>query len=372
MPYQFRNLVFDGGGVKGGAYIGAMEVIEEKGILENILRVGGTSTGAISATLVVLGFTSNEQRVILRKLDFNRFLDRNLGISRNLNRLVSQFGWHKGDFFRDWIGLYIKEKLGKAEATFEDLEKAKKPKLYVYGTNLNTHFGELCSIEHSPTMPIIDALRIAMSIPLLFQPVRNSYNDVLVDGGLLYNYPIKLFDREKYITPENQSEMALKRPYYEAKNSPYLRNHPESSPLVYNKETLGLRLDSKLENATFLEGGNQSRKKIDNLGDYVIALISIIMESQSNTHLHSDDWSRTIYIDTLGVSTFDLDLSETKKMQLEESGRKGAENYFDWFDNWAAKRMMKPIQAREAAKKAVRPIQAEEKVPFNLPKSWYK
>ena len=45
---QFRNLVFEGGGVKGIAYAGAVAVLEDKGILPGIRRVAGTSAGAIS------------------------------------------------------------------------------------------------------------------------------------------------------------------------------------------------------------------------------------------------------------------------------------------------------------------------------------
>ena len=43
MEYQFRNLVFAGGGVNGIACAGAMEVLEEKGILPEITRAGDTS-----------------------------------------------------------------------------------------------------------------------------------------------------------------------------------------------------------------------------------------------------------------------------------------------------------------------------------------
>ena len=66
MPYHFRNLVFEGGGVKGIAYIGAMQVLEEKGILTSVQRVGGTSAGAINATLLALGYSNaaNNQRGI--------------------------------------------------------------------------------------------------------------------------------------------------------------------------------------------------------------------------------------------------------------------------------------------------------------------
>ena len=51
MEYPFRNLVFKGGGVKGVAYIGALKVLEEKGSLGQIERIGGTSAGAINAVL---------------------------------------------------------------------------------------------------------------------------------------------------------------------------------------------------------------------------------------------------------------------------------------------------------------------------------
>ena len=55
MKRQFRNLVFEGGGVKGIAYVGAWEVLQKKGILKDIKRVGGTSAGAINALLLALG-----------------------------------------------------------------------------------------------------------------------------------------------------------------------------------------------------------------------------------------------------------------------------------------------------------------------------
>ncbi len=45
---QIRNLVFEGGGVKGIAYAGVVAVLEEKEILPDIRRVAGTSAGAIS------------------------------------------------------------------------------------------------------------------------------------------------------------------------------------------------------------------------------------------------------------------------------------------------------------------------------------
>ncbi len=333
MSYHFKNLVFEGGGVKGIAYIGAMQVLEEKGILVNIERVGGTSAGAINAVLFALGFSINEQRTILRELDFNDFKDDNIGVLRDTNRLLNQFGWYKGEFFRKWIGGFVEERLNNENATFRDLREQGFLDLYVYGTNLSTGFGEVFSFEHTPHMRLVDAVRISMSIPLFFSAVRNARDDVYVDGGVINNFPVKLFDREKYIYPSDLQQMGLVPSYYKEENSRFLSKHPGASPYVYNKETLGFRLDSKQEIAVFRDGAEAAHKKIDDFFDYVGALVNSILEIQGNTHLHSDDWQRTIYIDTLGVSTTDFDLSDEKKQALETSGADSTKKYFDsWYD----------------------------------------
>ena len=334
MAYHFRNLVFEGGGVKGIAYVGAMQVLEDKGILPKIERVGGTSAGAINATLFALGFTNSETRSIMKKLDFNDFMDDSFGFFRDSERLLNKFGWYKGDFFYKWISGHIKKKLGNPDATFRDLKEKGRPDLYVYGTNLSTRFGEVFSFEHTPGARIADAVRISMSIPLFFAAVRNARDDVYVDGGVLNNYPVKLFDRKKYVS---KAKMALKRNYYENENKVFLKKHPASSPYAFNKETLGLRLDSKQEIGVFRYGAEKQHYEIDSFIDYAKALMATIMDSQGNTHLHGDDWQRTVYIDTLGVGTTDFDLSNKKKKELEDSGAKGAREYLKWFNSSKSK-----------------------------------
>lgn len=342
MAYHFRNLVFEGGGVKGIAYVGAMKILDEEGILSAIERVGGTSAGAINATLFALGFTNQEQKAILKKLDFKNFMDDCFGVIRDTKRFLEKFGWYKGDFFHEWISKHVKNKLGDANATFENLNEAKKPDLYVYGTNLSTTFGEVFSIEHTPKTRIADAVRISMSIPLFFAAVRNARDDVYVDGGVLNNFPVKLFDREKYINPEKLDTLGLKRPYYKKENKKFLKKHPASSPYTYNRQTLGFRLDSKQEIGVFRYGAEPAHHKIDDMFDYIKFLITTFMESQDNIHLHSDDWQRTIYIDTLGVGTTDFDLSDGMKKKLEESGAKGAKHYLKWFNSSKSTPINKP------------------------------
>ena len=101
--YIFRNLVFEGGSVKGIAYVGALEELEKRGIMPNILRGGGTSAGAINAVLLALNYSADEMRQVLWELDFTNFLDDSWGVVKDVKRVVDEFGWYKGDFFRDWM-----------------------------------------------------------------------------------------------------------------------------------------------------------------------------------------------------------------------------------------------------------------------------
>lgn len=43
--YPYKNLVFKGGGIRGIAYVGVIEVLDENDILQQIERVAGTSAG---------------------------------------------------------------------------------------------------------------------------------------------------------------------------------------------------------------------------------------------------------------------------------------------------------------------------------------
>ena len=98
--------------MKGVAYIGALEVLEEKGILGQIERIGGTSAGAINAVLLALGYTREEMLPILLDLKFKNFLDDTWGIIPNIERLIKDYGWYKGDYFQKWIGKRIEAMQG--------------------------------------------------------------------------------------------------------------------------------------------------------------------------------------------------------------------------------------------------------------------
>ena len=144
---------------------------------------------------------------------------------------------------------------------------------------------------------------------------------------------MKLFDRHRYLSARDLSTHSQEPPYYQRHNKQLKKKGLKISPYVYNKETLGFRLDSEREIAMFRDQAEPVVEEIDDFFDYTKNLLKTILDAQTNQHLHSDDWQRSIYIDTLGVKATDFKIKDTKKEALVKSGRKGAQNYFRWYDN---------------------------------------
>jgi NTE family protein len=153
---------------------------------------------------------------------------------------------------------------------------------------------------------------------------------------VLDNYPVKLFDRQRYLDSNNLGTHGVETDYYAKHNQELKQKKPNISPYVFNKETLGFRLDSAREIAVFRDQAEPTHEVIDDFGSYTSNLIKTFLDAQSNQHLHGDDWQRTIYVDTLGVKTTEFKITDAKKEALVKSGRKGTETYFKWFDDPAS------------------------------------
>lgn len=307
---QITNLVFEGGGVKGIAYGGALTRLEELGHLGDIKRVAGTSAGAITATLMAVGYDSQEISDIISQTNFNDFADDDPGFFKDIYRLITNYGWHKGDKFKDWISDLIEQKLGKSDLRFSELNSlanvdGKLKDLYVVGSNLSTQKPEVFSHETTPGMKIKEAVRISMSIPFYFQAVINPMKEVLVDGAVIRNYPINLFDHPRYLSNDEAIQ---------------------SQDYIFNHETLGFRLDDKddLEKAV-------SSQEITDIRSFALAIVSFMQTAASRTHIKLEDWNRTVCIDTTGVGVTEFDLPKNKIDQLLKSGSSGVDIFMKWY-----------------------------------------
>ena len=119
------DLVFEGGGVKGIALVGAYSVLEEQGYRPQTMA--GASAGAIVAALVAAGYSAAELREILGGLDFLSFKDRGWedrlpALSRTISTLKDK-GIYEGEAFIQWMSGLLEKKGVK---TFGDLLKRPK------------------------------------------------------------------------------------------------------------------------------------------------------------------------------------------------------------------------------------------------------
>ncbi|HBS87960.1 MAG: hypothetical protein A2W91_10415 [Bacteroidetes bacterium GWF2_38_335] len=312
----WKNLIFEGAGVRGIAYCGVLSVLEEKGVMGKIENVGGTSAGAITALMVSLGYTSNEIEKIISETKFQKFNDGAYIFIGGIYRTTHKYGWYKPDAFLSWLDKIILDKCGNSEITFAELSQMGFKNLYVTATCLNKQKLVVFSHQNYPEMKVKDAVRISMSIPLYFEAVfvdekgktyekqsKDCSLDVMVDGGILGNFPIFIFDS---IYSENGRLIRI----------------PDYS-------TIGIRIDTKNQIASDAETKELVPLEIKSVSDYVNAFYIIAIENLNRSTLEQFDWERTISVSSEGIASKIRKLSEHEKKLLIESGQKFATDFLE-------------------------------------------
>lgn len=350
---QFRNLAFEGGGVKGIAYAGAIRELENHhntfdqtnvNILDGIRRVTGTSAGAITATLLALGATSREVEQIVSGTRFRAFMDDSWGLIRDTNRLITEYGWYKGDEFSGWIRKQVAALVGDAEITFAQLQARihqhgtrsarRLRELSITGSDLTLQMAQVYSAQSTPDLPIWLAARMSMSIPLFFACVRRD-GDVIVDGGVSWNYPIDMFDDRASLSDHTNASVFIDPKRYRDPATGEDKSYPTvyDDSHVFNKETLGFRVDTADEIKVEMNNWSSPPVVINDIKDYAVALLTFLLNSANKAHLHANDWSRTVFIDSGDVSATDFDLSDAQAADLVARGERFTRAYFHWFDD---------------------------------------
>ncbi len=321
-PIIYRNLVLEGGGIRGIAYGGALAELQQAGILPQIKRVAGTSAGAIQAALLAVGYSPEEITAITFKTPIQKFSDGRFIFLGGLHRLQNRYGWYRGEKFKIWLEKLIAAKTGKPNLTFAQLHQLAGHNnyrdFYATGTNLTKQRVDVFSYETSPNLKVSDAVRISMSIPLYFQavfldsagnvipkPRKGVPADILVDGGIIANYPLNLFDDPKYLS-----------------NPGLVGNAPSRNP-----ETLGIRLDTDSQIAYDQTQSGLAPLPVLNFQEYVRAFYTMVIENLNRPQLVPADWQRTISVSTKGYGERIRRLSEKDKTVLLQSGHDGVQQF---------------------------------------------
>ncbi|MFC6038731.1 patatin-like phospholipase family protein [Paenisporosarcina macmurdoensis] len=278
--------VFSGGGLKDFALVGAYQELEEKGF--RFHRVAGTSAGAILACFIAAGYTGKEIEEMLNDQDFQTLLDPRKTILPlpvlKWFLLYWRMGLYQGNALEKW---FMEKLTSKGVYTFGDLPDGKlkliasdltNGKMLVLPDDL-AQFGISAN-----TFPLARALRMSCGIPFFFEPVKLKvgYGEtIVVDGGVLSNFPMWLFDE-----PNGKRQ----RPVLGMKIS---RGHKDSPAHLINN---GLNLFE--------------------------ALFSTMQNAHDEKYISRKHEKDIIFIPVDDTSTTQFDLSQETKAALMESGRK--------------------------------------------------
>ncbi len=218
--------VFQGGGVKGLALVGGLLEFakgDEHVKIDKWVNVAGTSAGAIVAAFLALDWTASELDSLMREIPYAEFEDWGPGgrvLGGGLN-LLRHHGLAHGKVFHDWLEkelggrTFADPKLKRPAADGPD--KGEDPyRLRMIAADVTNREmlvlpADLAKYRYpgsrEPIDPeqvkVADAVRMSMSIPYFFQPISLERIDTgktatIVDGGVLSNFPVWLFDVDQH------------------------------------------------------------------------------------------------------------------------------------------------------------------------------
>ena len=229
------DAVFEGGGVLGTAFLGAVRVCDEIGLRWHGLA--GTSAGAITAALVASDLNIDQLEQVLGQLDFLYFLTKKTSglifngdpgddlehpalLLTNL-ALAGKLGEYSSDPFKFWLDEILK---WTGKTTFGEIwERSKSApdrqlkvvvsdishgEMKVLPDDLEPNRGTQGTRQYRPTLTarqrafsVAEAVRLSMSIPFFFEPGRLDHPTdgpcVIVDGGILSNFPLWITTRTR-------------------------------------------------------------------------------------------------------------------------------------------------------------------------------
>ena len=258
-------LVISGGGIKGIAAIGSLKAFKDLGCLNNIDTYAGTSIGALIGLLLNVGYTPEDLYDFIMMINFSKL------ISVNLANLFIKFGLDDGKKIELLIKKMIVAKGYSESLTFKELYDATKKKVIIVATCMSDKIAVYYSVDTTPDMNILKAIRMSISVPIYFVPVE--HNDKLyIDGGCIDNYPIQLFNDKL-------------------------------------EETIGIYLADSRECAT----------KIDNIETFFLNLFQSLSEGITCNSLKGYE-KCTIRMVLSGVGIMNMDLDNDKKNELFNTG----------------------------------------------------
>jgi predicted acylesterase/phospholipase RssA len=165
-----------------------MKAMLEEGLLSCVKEVIGISAGSLFALLWALGYTPAEIEALALNFDFNILQSVE---PESVLQFVETFGLDTGVAIERLVVSILKQKGFGADATFRDIYRGSSMKFRCYATELQTCRIREFSTDATPNVAVRFAVRASMSLPFLYEPVKEESTGILLmDGGLLHNLPM--------------------------------------------------------------------------------------------------------------------------------------------------------------------------------------
>jgi NTE family protein len=292
---KYDYLVFSGGSIKGIAFLGALQVLlEHKIINSNIKGYAGTSAGSIIASLLAIGLSYDQIQKYMTDLDISKIPDDKIGFIRDTENFINNYGVCKGNYLYKYLGNIIKTKCGDKNYTIKQLFDNTGIKLVIPVTDMNkketVYLHPHNLIDAYKNIPIRLAVRMSTSVPFMFEPIKYN-NSLFVDGGVIDNYPINVFDGEESELGSLDQCLGLCKP---------------------NDKVLGLKLITKIEPNEWTE-----ITSVTNFGLQIIDLFLTDNDRKSYTKINK---KRTINIMTESYSLTDFTMDLRRESDLINAG----------------------------------------------------
>lgn len=281
MSTTINTILLSGGAIKGIAYCGVFKRLEEleqdDDYTVDIKRICCVSVGCLYGLAYILGYKYNELSEEVLEKNFMNLKD------IKITNFFTKYGLDSGNNITSWMETLMMKRGIRRNTTFDELYKQTCIKFQVVTTNLNKYKSNIFDVENSPTMLVIDAIRMSMSIPFVF--TANTYQgDIHVDGCLIDNFPV----------------------YFVEEDAPNL---------------LGIRLVSDShENKDVI---------ISDLEGYISNVISCFV-SQKQKHSPSLDkckeYTMLVHVDR--IHTFNFNIKKAEKQKIIDAGYIAATKYF--------------------------------------------
>ena len=192
----YDTLCLSGGGIDGGfSIIGSIKYLSDKNIinLEQIVNFIGTSAGSIICLLILVGYDTDTIIKILYKLDLDK-----IKIDLDLDCLLESYGIDNGCKIITVIQTLLYNKIGNYDITFQELFKITNKNLKILVVNYTKQEEQVLSYQTTPDMSVILAVRMSMSIPFIFTPVKHN-NELYIDGGITNNFGLEYCNINKTV-----------------------------------------------------------------------------------------------------------------------------------------------------------------------------